>query len=688
MASANSNIQITDLDFDSIKTNLKTFMRSQTKFKDYDFEGSGLSVLMDLLAYNTHYNAYYLNMVANEMFMDTAALRSSVVSHAKLLNYTPKSAIAPSATINLVSTGLTSSSLTIPKFTKFQSESIDGVNYTFITKDMYTTSVSSGTATFNDLEIIQGEPISLNFTYDSTSNPSQMFDLPDTNIDTTTLVIQVQKSSTNTEISTYNVENGISSISGSSEVYFLQEGLNGYYQIYFGDGLLGKKLDNGNVILVSYVVTGGTSATNANNFVLLDSIGGSVTVYPVSPATTGGEKESIESIKFQAPKSYSAQGRAVSYEDYITAIQQNKLGFSIDSVSVWGGEENSPPAFGQVFISVKPNDGYRLSDTQKKRLLEDVVKPISVVTVQPTIIDPDYTYLKITADVIYDQKQTTLTSNQLQENIKSAIQSFADSNLNTFNAVFSETDLNIAIKNSSGSIIANRCTIQFQKKIYPTLGVPKQYTLYYGIPLTRSVYEAGINSSPTIQYYTTGEDINLISDLYLEEVPFATSGVESISLLNPGFNYVRTPIIVISGDGTGATAHAIVKNGYVSEIVIDTPGNNYSQAIVSIVNDATDTSGTSATGYARLQGRYGNIRSYYYNTNGIKTILDDSIGTVDYQEGIITLNDFAPYDVNDPLGQFTLTANPSTTLISSGKNRIITVDPFDPTSITVNVTAK
>lgn len=688
MASSNTNIQITNLDFDSIKSNLKTFLKGQTKFKDYDFEGSGLSVLMDLLAYNTHYNAYYLNMVANEMFMDTAALRSSVVSHAKLLNYTPKSAIAPSATINLVSTGLTSSSLTIPKFTKFQSESIDGVNYTFITKDMYTTSVSSGTATFNDLEIIQGEPISLNFTYDSTSNPSQMFDLPDTNIDTTTLVIQVQKSSTNTEISTYNVENGISSISGSSEVYFLQEGLNGYYQIYFGDGLLGKKLDNGNVILVSYVVTGGTSATNANNFVLLDSIGGSVTVYPVSPATTGGEKESIESIKFQAPKSYSAQGRAVSYEDYITAIQQNKLGFSIDSVSVWGGEENSPPAFGQVFISVKPNDGYRLSDTQKKRLLEDVVKPISVVTVQPTIIDPDYTYLKITADVIYDQKQTTLTSNQLQENIKSAIQSFADSNLNTFNAVFSETDLNIAIKNSSGSIIANRCTIQIQKKIYPTLGVSKQYTLYYGIPLTRSVYEAGINSSPTIQYYTTGEDINLISDLYLEEVPFATSGVESISLLNPGFNYVRTPIIVISGDGTGATAHAIVKNGYVSEIVIDTPGNNYSQAIVSIVNDATDTSGTSATGYARLQGRYGNIRSYYYNTNGIKTILDDSIGTVDYQEGIITLNDFAPYDVNDPLGQFTLTANPSTTLISSGKNRIITVDPFDPTSITVNVTAK
>ena len=685
---ANNNIQITNLDFDSIKTNLKTFMQGQTKFKDYDFEGSGLAVLMDLLAYNTHYNAYYLNMIANEMFMDTATKRSSVVSHAKLLNYTPRSATAPSATINLISTSvLNQASLTLPKFTRFQSEAIDGTNYIFITKDVNTVSVIANTATFTDIELVQGEPISLSFTVNNTTNPKQIFTLPDANIDTATLVVQVQKSSTNIELNTYNLATSVSSLNGASMVYFLQEGLDGNYQIYFGDNIIGKHLDDGNIVNVTYISTSGSAATGANNFVLLDSIAGSTVVYPVSPATNGGQKESIDSIKFQAPRYYGAQGRAVSYDDYITAIAQNNLGFAIDSVSVWGGEDNDPPAYGQVFVSIKPKDSYALTDSQKTRMMNDVIRPISVVTVKPTLVDPDYVYLKVAVDVTYDQKLTTLTASQIADVVKAAVLQYGNANLNLFTSTFSYSDLSIAIQNCNPSIIANDAKIYVQKKFFPTLGASKQYILKYGLPLKRSVYNTGITSRPTVQYYTTGADITLISDLYLEEVPFATSGLDSINVLNPGFNYTSTPLVVITGDGSGATAHAVIKNGYISEIVLDNPGQNYSQALVSIVNAPGDSSGTNGSAYVHLQGRYGTLRSFYYENN-VKTILNSNIGTIDYQEGTITLNSFAPYDINDPLGQLTLTANPDSTIVSSTRNRIVTIDAYDPNAITVNVTAK
>ena len=688
MAASNSNIQISNVDFDSIKNNLRTFLQGQSTFKDYDFEGSGLAVLLDLMAYNTHYNSYYLNMVANEMFMDTAALRSSVVSHAKLLNYTPHSATAPSAVINIKANEVKDASVSIPTFTKFSSEAIDGTNYTFVTKNTYTQPVINGTASFDNVEIIQGEPIALTYVVNVSTNPKQIFEISDPNIDVATLTVRVQKSVSDSTLSTYNLADDILLLNGNSEVYFLQEGLNGNYQIYFGDNILGKYLDDGNVILIDYISTSGSMAAGANNFVLLDVVGSSNTViYPMSAASAGGAKETIESIKFQAPKSYSAQNRAVSFEDYISTVQQNKLGFAIDSVNVWGGEDNSPPAYGQVFISVKPKGGYYLTDNQKNRLRDEVIKPVSVVTVQPTVLDPDYTYLKITSNVLYDQKKTTLTASQMQSAIIASIQSFADASLNSFNSTFSSSDLTNAIQSTSSSIISNDSVIKVQKKFYPTIGVSKQYVLNYGIPLNRSVFETGITSNPSLQYYTTGANITLLNDVYLEETPFPTSGIDSINILNPGYNYTQVPTIQILGDGNGATAHAIVKNGYISKIVVDAPGNNYTQVIVKIINASGDTSGTNGSAYAQLQGRYGAIRSYYYENN-IKTILNNSLGIVDYQTGIVTLNNFVPADVNEALGQFTLTANPLSTVISSSQNRIITVDPFDSTAITVNVTAK
>jgi len=688
MATANSNIQISDLDFDAIKTNLKTFLRSQDKFKDYDFEGSALSNLLDLLAYNTHYNSYYLNMVANEMFLDTAALRSSVVSHAKLLNYTPKSATAPTATVNLIVTGLDVASLTIGKFTGFSSEAIDGVNYKFVTKETVTKNVSGGTAQFLGLEIIQGEPISLSYTYSSSSNPKSIFSLPDGNIDTSTLIVQVQNSSINNTLINYTRGENVLNLNENSTVYFLQEGLNGKYEIYFGDGVLGKKLTDGNIVRISYVVTKGSSSLGANNFVLLDTIGGVPTIYPLTGATNGSDKESIESIKYTAPKAYSAQGRAVTVEDYISVLQNNKIGLTFDSVNVWGGVDYATPAFGQVFISLKPSGAYNITATQKQRLINDVLKPVSVVTVKPTIIDPDYTYLKVTADIVYDQKRTNLSSTQIQDNVKIAIRNFGKTSLNTFNSLFDMSDLSASIKAVDGSIIATQVDVKVQKKFLPTLGIHKTYTLNYGVPLERSVFTAGINSFPTIKYYSIDGQINLINDVYIEEVPFPASGVESINILNIGFGYIDTPTVKITGDGEGATATAVVVNNHLNKINVTNSGNNYTQAIVTIENAAADTTGNSGSAYAILKGQYGKLRSYYYDSKNKKTILEPNIATVDYYNGTISFNNFNPYDVNDPLGQLTLTATPKSTIIESTKNRILSIDEFDPQAVIVNVTAK
>ena len=691
MAAANSYIQLAGLDFNTIKSNFINYLKGQDTFKDYNFEGSGLSVLTDVLAYNTQYNAFYLNMVANEMFLDTALQRSSVVSHAKLLNYTPKSAIAPTAFIKVQANNVTTSSLTLPAYTNFLSESVNGVNYNFVTTDNTTVNVSANTAIFNDIQIKQGLHVRYSFVVDSTSNPQYTFELPDSSIDTTTLQVKVQKSVSNSSYSIYNVSTDSLTLTPASEVYFLQEALNGNYQVYFGDGILGKKLDDGNVIIVSYIITQGTLAAGANNFVLMDSVSGfnTVTVYGVTPASTGGEKESIDSIKYQAPKSYSAQNRAVTKEDYITLIQQNKLGYSFDSVNVWGGEENDPPVYGQVFICLKPTGSYTLTQTQKQKLTQQTIKPVSVMTVEPTIVDPDYTYIKLNVNVVYDSKKTTSTANQIGQAVTTAINNFATATLNTFNSTFAAPDLTTVIQNADPSIITNEVKVQLQKKFYPNLTTPETYNFYYGVELAKGMFLSGINSSPAVQFQNPLNKVDIIDGIYIEEVPSSTGGVESISLINPGFGYQTAPTVKILGDGTGATAEAVINtNGTIRKINVLTSGNNYTGAIATLTPNANDTTGQLGAAVVNLQGRYGILRSYYNNTNNVKTVFNQNIGTVDYKSGLVTLNSFGPIQVDNDLGQLTVTTNPATTIISSSYNRVITIDPFDPSAITVNVIAK
>lgn len=768
MAGNNSNFKITDLDFNTIKNNLKTYLQSQDVLKDYNYDGSALSTLLDILAYNTQYNAYYLNMVANEMFLDSALQRGSVISQAKALNYTPKSSIAPKAIINLKVNQVTEGALTLPKFTTFLSESIDGVNYNFVTTDSYTVNTANNSALFTDVELFQGIPASTSYTVDLNTNPKLIFELPEGNIDTTSLVVTVQQSSSNSYFDVYTLADDFLSIDGTSKVYFLQESRTGTYEIYFGNDVLGKKLVNGNIVRASYVVTQGTSSTGANNFVLMNSVSGysNTVVYPILAATQGGDKESIESIKFQAPKAFAAQKRAVTKEDYITAIQQNKLGISLDAVSVWGGEQNDPPVFGKVFVSMKPNGGYNLTQIQKQKLITEVIKPISMMTVEPSIVDPDYTYLKLNVNVFYDPKKTTFTPAQISSAVRSAILTYSNTNLNTFNATFSSTELAIAIKSADPSITTNELSVQLQKKFYPELGIPRNYKFYYGSAIKKSNFLSGISSSPSYKVSTasisstptrasliasgqeaipyaqgvpaTEEQVKqayrdilrreadasgltfylssrwsveqirqellrseeyanlfnlttptIINDVYLEELASSTGGVESISIVNPGYGYQYAPIVTIRGDGVGATAIATIDStGTIRSIIITNAGSGYTNASVVFTPVSSDTTGQGAVAAVNLQGRYGIIRSYYNDSISGKTIINANAGTIDYEKGLINLIDFSPLDVNNPLGQLTITCEPTTSIVSSSYNRIISIDEFDPTAITINVVAK
>jgi len=699
MASANSGLQITNLDFNSIKDSFKTFLQQQDKLKDYNYDASALSVLIDLLAYNTQYNAYYLNMVANEMFLDSAVQRNSVISHAKLLNYMPSSASAPRATVKITVNGVSDASLTLPKFTPFISEAIDSVNYTFVTTDAYTTNVTANTAIFDDVSIIQGTSASYSFTVNKTTNPKLTFDIPDSTIDTSTIVVNVQESSTNLTFETYTQVSDYLALGPSTKVYFLQEGLNGKYQIYFGDGILGYALKDDNVVNITYVATDGTVSFGANSFSIMSRVGGysNVSVSSVSAATEGKDKESINSVKYTAPKAYSAQGRAVTKEDYMYLIQKNSTALPIQSVTVWGGEENDPPVYGRVFCSIKPSGGYSLTESQKQKLIVDVIKPVSVMTVLPTIVDPDYTYVKLRTTVLYDPKKTTLTPGQLKQLVISVIRNFSTTTLNTFNATLRLPQLITAIQYCDLSILTNETELRVEKKLYPVLNSNATYQAKFGFPLKRNYSDVMVQSS-----FYTEPDITVVDSsnaliapvtrtgVYYREIPpingKIVGSVTAINVTNQGFNYTKTPTVTIEGDGDFAEATAVLANGRVIRIDVTSGGLGYTYAVVTIKPSISDKTGQLASATATLDSATGNLETFYYK-GAIAETINANAGTISYNDGIVTLKDFSASAINNEFGYLKLSAVPASTILTSEYNRILTIDEFDPTSVEVTVTA-
>jgi len=684
-------LNVSQLDFDQIKNNLKEFLKSQSEFEDYDFEGSGLSVLLDILAYNTHYNAYYLNMIANESFIDSASLRNSVVSHAKKLGYVPRSANAPRAIVNVTVQTETSTpgTLTIPKGYEFFSSQIDGISYKFVTIEAISASKTGNNYVFNDVPIYQGELVSYDFLNSYSSNPKQLFTIPSSEIDTSTLIVSVRQSAENTTSVIYSTSSDVLNLESTSEVYYLQEGKNEQYDIYFGDDIVSKKIPDGGVVTAQYLITKGDLANKANSFVATSPISGfsSIIVDSVSAASGGAVRETVDEIKFAAPLSLLSQNRAVTKNDYIRLIQQKYPQF--EAVNVWGGEENDPPVYGKVFVSGKPKLGFELSQTEKEFIRENVLKPISILTVTPEIVDVDYNYLKVISKVYFNKSKYSGGSNsQLRAGIKTVIENYTQNNLNKFNSYFQSSGLETAIDSYDRSIVSNELQLFVAKKFRPDLLNPNNYVLDFGFELRRGTTNDNFYSTPD---FTMLDTEGIERQCFFEEIPSSFTGVESISVINPGYNYTVAPTVEIVGDGRGATAQAIIVNGKISEIIVLTPGINYTSATVRLIGG----DGLLGEAKAVLEGRYGRLKISYFKTDSVsgqstKFILNENknegvAGTIDYQLGKVYLTDFNPLDVNNDFGDIQLHFVPKSSVIRSQLNKMLVIDVDDPTSVDVEV---
>lgn len=689
MAGANNNIQLTGLDFDEIKYNLKTFLRNQDVLKDANYEGSVLSILLDILAYNTHYNSHYLNMVGNEMFLDTATKRSSVISHAKNLGYLPRSITAPTATVNIHFDGVTSQQLILPKNTKFLTETIDNVNFPYVTLEevLVTKDNLSNTANVTNLIIKQGEPLSYSFVYNAKTNPKAIFRIPESNIDLSTLRVIIQKSTIDINNSVYKYPSDLLALDGESEIYFVQETFDGYYELYFGDGIIGKKLQDGNVIYVDYLAVSEPIIQNVSGFTLVsDAIGNYIDteVTTVIPSNGGAQKETLESIKYIAPKMYAAQERAVTVNDYIALIQKNSGQFPIDAVNVWSGDQNDPPIYGKIFVAVKPRGGYSLTLAQKNKLRNNIIKPISVLTADPVVVDADYVYVKIEASVLYNPTKLLISHEELRSYIKYVISQQSKISLNTFNSTLILPDIIDSIKNANPAIITNDCRIVLQKRILPDLNRAENYYINFNTPIKRDILRKSVYFSPSIQIIDgSSGPLVLRDDVLFEEVPSSASSIQKIQIISEGLNYISTPTVTIIGDGSGAKARAIIKNGKVSEIVLENAGSGYTQALVEI----TGGGGVLASARAILDSQFGYLRSYYYK-DGLKIILNSTAGTVDYAKGLITLINFKPQTINNDLKQLSINVIPDSTILTSVMDKILTLDDTDPEAITVNLSQR
>ena len=678
-------LNVAELDFDTIKQNLKNFLKQQNEFTDYDFDGSGLSVLLDILAYNTHYQAYYLNMIANESFLDSALLRDSVVSHAKTLGYTPYSKKSSVATIDFTVETEDSSpgTLTIPKGYRFLSNQIDGRVYNFIVLNDTTVTKSGTRYVFENLNINEGQLASYRFVQSQQTNPKQIFTLPEDNIDTQTLRVTVSPSLSNTSIEVYELVTDVTETTAESKVYFLQESRTGKYEIYFGNDVLGKSIPDGGVVTINYLITNGQDVNKANNFVaaqsLIDTNEQSLTnfiIESVESANGGSDRETINEIKYSAPLQFASQNRLITYKDYEVFIRNAYP--NLDSVSVWGGEDEVPPIFGKVFVSLKPKDGFFISQSEKDRILNTIIEPKSIITIVTEFRDPEYLFINLTTTVQYDSKRTTLSLESLRNTIKNSILIYKNQYLDVFNARFAISKLQEAIDSvDTNSIVGSDAIIRVQKRFVPLTGTISNYNINFNISLVQGTPFNKITSSEFI----VNDSFGIERSVTIEEVPKSFTGINSIDILNSGTGFTSEPTVTITGDGFGATAKAIISFGKIQRIEILNPGIDYNRAVVTI----TGGGGFGAQAVAVIDTKIGKLRTVYFTSNAERVIVNSNVGTINYDEGIIILNDLNILRTETFDGLVRIDSGIQNNIIQSTRNVILTIDENDLTSIVVNL---
>ena len=510
MATNPSRLRVTELDFDDIKDNLKTFLKAQSEFRDYDFEGSGMSVLLDILAYNTHYLGFNANMLANEMFLDSSSLRSSAVSHAKMLGYEVSSPRASSAiiTVNLITND---SSKTMPAGTAFSTK-VDDTSFQFVTIQDITGVNLGNSVEFPQVEIYEGTYVTTKYLVDS-SDVDQRYLLVDSSADTNTLTVKVQNSTSDTTSTTFTKATDITQLSSSSNVYYLQEVESGKFEVYFGDGNVSKSLSDGNIVILQYVVTNKSLANGANSFNATSAIDGvtNINLLVNVPARGGAEAESIKSIKLNAPLDYATQGRAVTTDDYKVFVR--KLFPNTQAVSVFGGEDgsfdegtgltSSVPQYGKVFISVKTTTGQNLTRAEKLQLEKDL-KPFKVASITPQIIDPITTSLILDVVFQYDSNATTKSEESLESLITDTISNFNDTDLKTFSGVFRHSKLTGLIDDADSSILSNITTVVMSQLFTPVTTEETGYIVDFSNPLDHE-YDGQNNIVASTGFNIVGE---------------------------------------------------------------------------------------------------------------------------------------------------------------------------------------
>lgn len=550
---ANSSLILSNLDFDTLKNTLKQYLRSQDRFNDYDFDGSNMSVLLDILAYNTFHNAFYLNMIGNEMFLDSAVIRDSVVSHAKELNYVPRSFKSAEANVNIsvVSTDLTKRSLTMPKGTTFTAR-FGQLNYTFSTaeniiiSDFTLNGDSTITFTGNNVTLYEGYYVTDNYTF--RSGNGQKFTLTNKNVDTSSISVTVVEDVGATTL-TYTKASSLFDLTPTSQVFFVQGSESDSYEVVFGDGVTGRKPKDNSVIVVEYRISNGQLPNGCDTFYADSTIGGesNITITTNSKAAGGSVSESIESIKFNAPRHFTTQERAITAEDYENLLKLNYP--EINAVTAYGGENLDPPQFGKVFVAVDLNEVDGLPDSKKNEYYR-FLKPRSPVSIDPVFVDPEYTYINIISSIKYNINTTRLTADDINTLAKSAILQYAQDNLNNFNRVFRYSKLVQAIDTSQTSIISNETQFRLIKVYIPTnVGSYETFDVKFNVEL---------DTTPT-------------------------QALGSHTLMSSRFTYVAGQKAYIKDDGNGTVSVYAV----VSDLKITDIGKiNYDTGLVQISNFA------------------------------------------------------------------------------------------------------
>jgi hypothetical protein len=576
---ANNALLLSDINFDDIKSNLQTFLSNQTEIGDYDYESSTMQVLLNLLAYNTYMNSYYLNMVGNEMFLDSAQIRSNIISRAKMLNYTPRSAQGSQATVQVVVTPTdTPATITVDRNTKFRT-TVDGKQYIFVNHDAKVINADSNGVYSTNIQLTEGRPFNFSYTV-SAANPVR-YVIPADNVDVRSLIVTVQNSATDSTLTTFNEADTLTDVTSTTPAYFLQENEDGRYELLFGDGNLGKQLNNGNIVNIEYRVCNGVATNGANTFSSVDNISGysDITVNFVSRAQGGGDKESLQSIKFNAPKNYEAQNRAVTRKDYENIVKGQ---FSdIQAVSVWGGEDNTPAIYGKVYLAVKPYTGTILAE-DRKQTIKDYIARKNVLTIEPEIVDPTYLYVKPELTVKYNPDLTNLTPTQMSSVIADEIINYETNRLGLFGQDFISSQLIKDVYSKSEAINSIQIELHIEKKFVPNTTIPTTYTIAFN-----------------------------------NEIHNYENVIKAYNVSSSKFTYNSNNNCYFDDDGAG------------------------------------------------------NLRIYTLGAEGVRTYLNNNVGTVDYLTGIITINSLLITAYSGD--SITLTIDPDKDDITALRNQLMLI---------------